>query len=311
MIPVPSVSVVIPTIGRIELNEAIRSVVAQTSRPHEIIIAYDGLDVDSLDIPDVDGITVRVVSTGGGRRANGARNAGISVARGELIALLDDDDEWREDKLAVQLDELSRLELPADSRWVFASALEVTGELHDATWGRIPIRRDQSVADYLFAGTWRSTSPALQPSTWIAPRFVFAEIPFPENVGLHDDWDWLIRAQHDAGVEVRATGQPLVRYRVGAADSIVASSSWHDSVQWINDPTLPVSSRLRSDFVLSQAHRAALRSAGRMEGIKVIRYSLTIGRPSAAAFAKACFRTISSRHQKVLSAARRSTFDSN
>jgi glycosyltransferase involved in cell wall biosynthesis len=83
------ISVVTPTGGNrpAMLAEAVASVRAQTLPPLEHFVVDDG----SESVPDLPGVTVlRVPRSGPGP----ARNAAIERARGEAIALLDDDDLW-------------------------------------------------------------------------------------------------------------------------------------------------------------------------------------------------------------------------
>jgi glycosyltransferase involved in cell wall biosynthesis len=83
------ISVVTPTTGKRPemLAEAVASVRAQTLPPVEHLVVDDG----SRSVVATDGITVLQVGGGG---PGPARNAAIEQARGDVIALLDDDDVW-------------------------------------------------------------------------------------------------------------------------------------------------------------------------------------------------------------------------
>ncbi len=87
-------SVVIPcyNAGR-WIARALQSVAAQSHPAHEIIVIDDGSTDDSVERIRSSGVTVRHLHT---NRANGAgaRNAGIAVATGDWVALLDADDVW-------------------------------------------------------------------------------------------------------------------------------------------------------------------------------------------------------------------------
>ncbi len=89
------VTVLTATLGRRArlLDEAVASVRAQTAPPLEHIIVDDG----SYSVGPVDGARVLQVSH---RGLGPARNAGLDIARGAAVALLDDDDLWRPDHLA-------------------------------------------------------------------------------------------------------------------------------------------------------------------------------------------------------------------
>src|SRR5436305_2891507 len=100
----PKISVVIPAYNSAEtIAEALRSVLAQKFREHEIIVVNDGSpDKDKFErairplLEDI--IYIRQRNSGAGA----ARNLGIEHARGEIIAFLDADDIWLPDHLAAQ-----------------------------------------------------------------------------------------------------------------------------------------------------------------------------------------------------------------
>ena len=106
----PKVSIIIPcyNVARY-IGEALDSVRAQTFTDYEIILINDG-SPDTEEFERVIGPSREQVTYV--RQANrglaGARNTGLLVARGEYIALLDPDDIWLPDFLAVQTAELDR-----------------------------------------------------------------------------------------------------------------------------------------------------------------------------------------------------------
>lgn len=105
----PVVSVIVTTCNRAHyLAAALASVRAQTYRACELIVVDDGSTDATAELlrPLVD-TGVRCL-----RQANrgvaAARNLGAAMARGELLAFLDDDDLWLPDKLARQTAVLAR-----------------------------------------------------------------------------------------------------------------------------------------------------------------------------------------------------------
>jgi glycosyltransferase involved in cell wall biosynthesis len=101
----PSVSVIIPTRDRPHLlREAIGSVRDQSITDHEIIVVVNGPEnpqtASSLEVSNAAGCTVIRIERAG---IAVALNAGIKAARGEWLALLDDDDLWAPNKLETQL----------------------------------------------------------------------------------------------------------------------------------------------------------------------------------------------------------------
>jgi glycosyltransferase involved in cell wall biosynthesis len=102
------VSAVLPVHNRADwIARAIDSVLAQTYRRLELIVVDD----DSTDqTPQVlDRYGTRLVRLRGTwRNAYAARNAGLAIARGDLIAFIDSDDRWWPDRLAAQIPKFDR-----------------------------------------------------------------------------------------------------------------------------------------------------------------------------------------------------------
>jgi len=98
-----TISVIIPTFNRRDmLLEAIKSVFAQTLLPDEVIIVDCGSKDGTRDA--VLGYSQKVIfletNTPG---ASSQRNIGISKAKNDFIAFLDDDDIWHPEKLKIQM----------------------------------------------------------------------------------------------------------------------------------------------------------------------------------------------------------------
>src|SRR5436305_9045125 len=86
--------------GERYIAEALESVFAQTRPPDEVIVVDDGSKDGTVGIARR--FPVRLVS----RAADGvsaARNAGLEVARGDLIAFIDHDDRWLPRKVERQV----------------------------------------------------------------------------------------------------------------------------------------------------------------------------------------------------------------
>lgn len=97
------VSAIIPTYNRgYVVGKAIDSVLAQTYKNIEIIVVDDGSTDDTVEQLKVYGERIRVVcQKNAGPSA--ARNRGIEVSRGEIIAFLDSDDIWLPAKIERQV----------------------------------------------------------------------------------------------------------------------------------------------------------------------------------------------------------------
>ena len=104
----PKVSVIIPTYnGACYICEAIDSVLAQTYQDFEIIVIDDGSSDNTKDVLKKNGSKIKYIFQEN-KGVSAARNVGIKEAAGEYIALLDADDIWLPDKIALQVDFLEK-----------------------------------------------------------------------------------------------------------------------------------------------------------------------------------------------------------
>jgi glycosyltransferase involved in cell wall biosynthesis len=206
--PAPRVSVIIPAHNTAPfIAETLDSVFGQTFRDFEVIVINDGS-------PDTPGLEVALQPylsrihyiRQENRGLPGARNAGIRVARGELLAFVDSDDIWMPDYLSAQVQFL-------DSR---------PGV-------------DASIADALLFGScgepvvWRmlkqGTGPVLTfeqmlkreggqlPSATVARRQRVLRVGmFDEELRIGEDVEFCVRLCFPDGT-IGYLGQVLVKYR--------------------------------------------------------------------------------------------------
>jgi GT2 family glycosyltransferase len=191
----PSVSVVIPVLdGERFLAEAIASANAQTYSPLEVIVVDDGSSDGSAELAERLG--ARVLRRPH-RGVSAARNAGIAAARGDLIALLDADDRWPAERLAVQVERLQ--ERPELGFVIGRARLFLDPGTPRPDW----------FTDDLAMG-----ETALARATLLARRELFERIGgFDESSDICEDLDWLVRAR-DAGIPYEVLDDVLVEYRV-------------------------------------------------------------------------------------------------
>jgi glycosyltransferase involved in cell wall biosynthesis len=138
----PEISVVIPTLNSARfVGEAIDSILKQSVPVREILVVDGGSTDETPEIVRAKSGLVQVLSQEGRGRA-GARNTGLRRATGDFIALLDSDDLWAADKLAIQFNFLR--EHP-EVEFVFGDMANFTdGESED-----LPEILDTEVHDYL------------------------------------------------------------------------------------------------------------------------------------------------------------------
>ena len=205
------ISVVIPTYNRADsILDCIRSVQDQTYQNLEIIVVDDGSQdgTEKLfeDFPDKRVIYHRYTPNQG---ANHARNVGIQMATGNVIAFQDSDDLWMPDKLEKQYKYL----VTKKKDLVFCG-LE---RIEDGETTYHPLRVFDEVRDpvpQLLYGNLISTQ------TILVKKSVALDVMFDESLKRFQDWDFVI---HTAvkGYQIGYVRQALVRSEV-KSDSISA-----------------------------------------------------------------------------------------
>lgn len=183
----PLVSVIIPVYnGERYLAAAITSVLAQTHQPLEVIVIDDGSVDGSAAVARSFGEAVRYAAQthaphGG---AASARNLGVTLAHGDLLAFLDADDLWTPEKLARQVALLTR-EPEIDS--VFGAVQQfISPELPEEVRATIDCPP--------------GAAPGYTHAAMLIRREAFARIaPFDTGWRVGEFIDWRIRAG-DAGV---------------------------------------------------------------------------------------------------------------
>ncbi len=101
----PTVSVIVPTYNRAHLlGRALQSILNQTYKDFEVIVADDG-STDKTDevIRSFSALDIRYIRHEKNKGEAAARNTGVLAAKGEFIAFLDSDDEWLPEKLEKQM----------------------------------------------------------------------------------------------------------------------------------------------------------------------------------------------------------------
>lgn len=276
----PEVSVVIPTIGRASLRNAVESALRQTMPPKEVVVVVDA--ECEPDLPD--SAAIHVVHTSGGVGASMAKHIGIQAATGNVIALLDDDDVWRDDKLEVQL-----AAAPPGDRWVVACRFYVhAGDDEPIVGPRTPITRDERIAPFLFELREQRAFNMVQTSTLLFPAALTRAVPMSLAAGsIHDDPKWLM--------EVRRAfpDLPIIQVSSPLVDVIWTSGSLSRSgvdrsqelIDWGIRELADESKRVRGDYLLTSPVGSAL-GAGSLRGVgRSVAAAVRCGRPGPLAWA--------------------------
>ena len=212
----PNISVIIPVRnGRNYINEAISSVLDQSFQDFEVVVVNDGStdgDYDSLSLIDS---RIRVLHLAG-CGVSTARNHGMRLARGELIAFLDADDVWFPGKLQAQVNYMQahpevgvvfggflRWEAGPGGKFPPAVALTKNCEVHS--------RREAARSGWLYSRLLMGLLVGM--NTAMIRRSVIGAIG-GFNTSLHqaEDCDFWLKASRVA--EMHALDGPVALYRI-------------------------------------------------------------------------------------------------
>ena len=173
------VSVIIPVYnGEAFLAEAALSVQRQAYQPLELIIVDDGSTDGTADVAAHLAGNVRYVYQPN-RGAPAARNKGLKMARGNVIAFLDADDLWHQNKLALQLARLANNPL-ADVIVGYSQLL-------------VPTASESKLSKFeRFGEPWLFLNLA----SAVFRTSVFEKVGlFDQELSYADDLDWFMRAR--------------------------------------------------------------------------------------------------------------------
>jgi len=204
------VSVIIPTYNRAGMvKRAVRSVLSQDYENFEIFVVDDGStdETSSLFENVEDGRLkfIRLERNVGGAQA---RNAGLSLARGEFIAFLDSDDEWFPSKLTKQLERFR--ELPEEYGLVYCGLLfaHSNGKPEREFVGNAA---GVFLEDLLVQNLIGSMSCVM-----VKKRYLDQLGGFDPLMKSCQDWDLYIRLMNIC--RFHFVGEPLVRYYINKKD---------------------------------------------------------------------------------------------
>jgi glycosyltransferase involved in cell wall biosynthesis len=195
-------SVILSVFNReVYLRDALDSVFRQTRPPDEIIVIDDGSTDRSAEVARSYGGRIHCVSQAN-QGIGGARNTGIALAKGDLMALLDSDDIWEDRKMERQCDLLAaRPELDL----VFCRMKPFASPDLAATEKRIVDGRE---------------TDAFNASSMLARRHVYDRTgPYETNLRVGEFVSWFGRAQ-EKGIRFEVVPEVLLHRRVHTGNSV-------------------------------------------------------------------------------------------
>jgi glycosyltransferase involved in cell wall biosynthesis len=277
----PKVSVIIPAYNQGQyLSQAINSVLAQTYCNFEIIVVDDGSTDESREVVSQFGNQVRYIWQEN-KGLGGARNTGIRAARGELIGLLDADDEWLPNFLETMVS-LARQHPEASVYYCRAQSMDTNGYKLPQIFGGL-VRQTDTMYQTLLRANF------LIPSTIVARRsdIIAAGMFDQSSQDIHgcEDWDlWLhLALDHEfigtdgCFVRYRLHGNSLSANSVGmqrAAQAVMEKHFGHDDgdyQNWSNEKRRAYGGVYRYCLLTSIQHQRDWRSS-----IEYLRQALQI-----------------------------------
>ncbi len=227
-------TVVIPTYRRPNLvKRTVISVLQQTYQMIEVLIVIDGEDDGTAEaIASLADPRARVIATGINRGPAMARNAGVAQAKGQYIAILDDDDEWIKTKLESQLRFVQDRQL-SDSEFLL-SCRTVAKNLANGKIRIWPHKlfENGDLGDYLLDRGSPFGRPGLISSgTLFFPKRLAERVPFPDD-SVHEDWSWLLLCVVRDRVPLYMDEQAMFIYNIDDGPSRNRLMNWHDSLEW-------------------------------------------------------------------------------
>jgi len=185
----PEISVIITTYNRANLLEqAIESILAQSYKNFEVIVVDDGSEDNTFEIAKEFPVKYIFQKNSG---VSKARNTGIEISKGRLIAFLDSDDLWKPKKLEIQkkfMDKNPHIPLCyTDEIWLKDSVFKNQRKIHQKSGGDI-FERCLKLC-------------IISPSSVMIRREIFEEFKFDERMPVCEDYDlWLrICAKYEVG----------------------------------------------------------------------------------------------------------------
>jgi GT2 family glycosyltransferase len=213
------VSVIIPSYNRADyLTLAVNSVLEQSYPPFEIIIVDDGSTDNTLEVVRSLGDKVKFFQQNHGG-VSAARNRGLELAQGELIAWCDADDLWDSSFLMTTV---SRLEADPTLDGVY------TGVAHiDSAGNFLPQENRMAVPpEKLYAAL--ADDCFIQTTAFVARKRCFDQAgSFDTQFQICEDYDMWLRLAKSC--TIIGVPRPLVRYRVHSQNTVHNTHKWCQS----------------------------------------------------------------------------------
>jgi glycosyltransferase involved in cell wall biosynthesis len=204
-------SVIIPNYNRVKrLHRALSSVLCQSYIKFEIIVVDDFSEnyQEILNMLPRDH-RVKILRHSENKGGGAARNTGIIVAKGEIIAFLDSDDTWNNNKLKEYASAYMKNKY---SNILIYSKSKVIYKKHSSIVPHRSIYSEESIPEYVFVNKGLIPTPTIAVHASVAKKCLF-----DESLRRHQDWDFILKIYEK-------------RVKVIFIDKVLSTIFWDSSV---------------------------------------------------------------------------------
>ncbi|TWT72948.1 glycosyltransferase family 2 protein [Allorhodopirellula solitaria] len=275
------VSVVIPAYNRSDLiGETLQSVLAQTLRPHEIIVVDDGSTDNTADVVAAFSSDVRLIQQEN-QGPGAARNRGLQESTGDVIHFMDSDDLVSPNMHEAQLRVLNS----EGADFAYGPWVKTRFDGPSLHCQKVVIQQ-RAVPDTAGMKQWvmRGWVSVFQ-ACLIRKSLLEKAGPYRTNIKSADDSELLFRIAKTGAVFAH-TPETLLVYRVHPEGQISAQNSTAQRIDWVRyldsvQQFCDDSERLdtRTDLAFTFRKIEAVRAAGVQGHEETDRLAATVSRP--------------------------------
>jgi glycosyltransferase involved in cell wall biosynthesis len=264
------------------VKEAIESILSQTYENWELIIVDDGSTDDSPEIiEEYARKEPRIVSLRQGHKGvSAAHNLGFGVAKGDLIARQDSDDNCSKERLAKQVAvlDVARPSVCYTDGWVIDDTGKSTGEIYNRDRVQLPKAGfEGDVFGQLLRNGWFILHASI-----MAHRDCYTQDKLDTRYDYAEDWDLSVRLARR--YRFRYIPEPLYGYRIYAGNSwrqanLVRNMRGQAAIQreWLKEFNLSTTDRkvvmrriVRDEFLTDNYWGLAKLGLSSLTGLRVL-----------------------------------------
>jgi glycosyltransferase involved in cell wall biosynthesis len=273
------VTVVIPTRNRPDVVcRAVRSALSQTYLNLEVVVVVDGPDPATVaTLEALHEKRLRIIALPANVGGCEARNIGVRNARGQWIALLDDDDEWDTTKTEKQI---ALTEGERDEEIVVTCRVKVRFDNLEYVMPAPLPAVGEPLSEYLLG----RPSNVLTTSSYLCARQLLLDVPWKKGLSGLQDYDWILRVLVEREARLKVVNEPLTIYWKHGNGCVSGSLDWRLALQWGQANRALMSPKAYSYFLARVCINRAVQQRARLADLwELLREFLKASRPTLRA----------------------------